>query len=238
MFMLSCSGCLPPLCLHSLNVAQAWRDTVSCLRLFTFAGWMVEAETGGFLILWQRCHCQQSEQQRSVIITKDNNAELSCAALPQVKWGSSDIRRFFLPKMRLPACLNGLLDIDFAAQQYDLSFYPVWKAALPFQKKKSFHSVLVRHGNPAAFSSFSRGAFCMWWCVKADLLPCDTVNKRHVQIRCSHMPLQTACTHFATLGSFKSVMDSLRPMWAVLCPCEYIWCHWNNHKMAMFICFH
>lgn len=100
--------CLPPLCFHSLNATRAWRDTVSRVCLFTLEDWMVEAKEvpGSFLILWQWCHCQQSEQQRSVIITKDNNGELSCAALPQVNRSSSDVRQFFLPKMCPPALMG------------------------------------------------------------------------------------------------------------------------------------
>lgn len=82
------------------------------------------------------------------MITKDNNGELSCAALPQVMRSSSDIRHVVLAQ-DVPACLNGLLDIDLATQKEDLSFYPIQKAALQFHK--SFQGGLVRDRNLASF---------------------------------------------------------------------------------------
>lgn len=49
----------------------------------------------------------------------------------------------------MPACLNGLLDIDLATQKDDLSFYPISKAALQFHK--SFQGGLVRDRDLASF---------------------------------------------------------------------------------------
>lgn len=55
----------------------------------------------------QWCHRQQSSQLRSVMMmTKDNNGELSCAALPLVTRSASDIRHLFLPKMCSPALMG------------------------------------------------------------------------------------------------------------------------------------
>lgn len=56
-------------------------------------------------------------------MSKGNNGERSCAALP-----FSDeelLRHQTLLAQDVPASLNGLLDIDLATQKEDLSFYPI-----------------------------------------------------------------------------------------------------------------
>lgn len=54
------------------------------------------------------------------MMAEDNNGGLSSAAEELLRH-----QTLLLLAQDVPACLNGLLDIDLATQKEDLSFYPI-----------------------------------------------------------------------------------------------------------------
>lgn len=113
------------LCFDSFNVAQMIQWYVElCVFVHTAdrrqCGW---GQSSSPLILWRWYHHQQSEQLSSAVMTKDNNGELSCAVLSLIT--DHTLRHQTLLVQDVPACFNGLLDIDLATQKEELSFYPI-----------------------------------------------------------------------------------------------------------------
>lgn len=96
------------------------------------------------------------------MITKDNNGELSCAALPQVMRSSSDIRHVFLAQ-DVPACLNGLLDIDLANTKRRSELLSYLESSTPVSQKLS--------GLPCKRQGSSIFFFFL------GLLPCNSVQR-------------------------------------------------------------
>lgn len=133
--------------------------------------------------------------------TKDNNGELSCAALPLVTRSSSDIRHLFLPKMCSPALMGCSILIWLHKKK-------IW-AFILFRKQhssftKAFSAALRETGIQQLFPFAS---CLMWYSLKKGFTFINTSACRNTNDVV--LPGDYLVTYLCNLK--KGVMNSPRP---------------------------